>query len=220
MKSTSFRGIVILLASSFASTFAAAGTLNTYTTSAAFSAAAGAPLQGVGFDGIVPSGGFTTSFNPPGYTDPNTGTILGAPSVVGSMNVTARDFYTPLIYTHDFLVQSANIAPGTDIVIALPRASTAFSLDYGTFNGSSTTFTLSNGDTFTAPTAPGLGGETFLGFVDSDAFTSITISTADIPIIVDAQIVAPLPTSIWAGIVLFGCFAATKLRRQTSAQPR
>jgi hypothetical protein len=96
------------------------------------------------------------------------------------LNVTGKDFYLAgagISYPSDFLVQS--VSPlgrvGTDLAITLPPGgATAIAFDYGSFNGTPFTFTLSTGDSFTTnPVTFGL--ESFLGFTSTNTITSLTI---------------------------------------------
>ncbi len=66
-----------------------------------------------------------------------------------------------------------------NILITLPNPTTFFSVDYGTFDGSSVTFALSNGQTFTQGST-GSGYETpdFFSFSGS-ALTSVEITSSD-----------------------------------------
>jgi hypothetical protein len=67
-----------------------------------------------------------------------------------------------------------------NILITLAKPTTAFALDYGTFDGSQVTFTLSNGDHVTlASTASGYQAPNFFGVTDTNAFTTIEITSSD-----------------------------------------
>jgi hypothetical protein len=75
--------------------------------------------------------------------------------------------------------QEATFGVG-NILITFPSAVTAFALDYGTFDGSSVTFTLGNGDTFTqGSTGSGYSVPDFAGASDSTPFTSVLVTSSD-----------------------------------------
>jgi hypothetical protein len=68
-----------------------------------------------------------------------------------------------------------------NILITLPGSETGIAFNYGTFDGSSVTFTLSNGDTLTQGST-GSGSYAvpdFLGITDTTAFTSILVTSTD-----------------------------------------
>jgi hypothetical protein len=66
-----------------------------------------------------------------------------------------------------------------NILITLPNPTTFFSVDYGTFDGSSVTFALSNGQTFTqGSTGSGYATPDFFSFSGS-ALTSVEITSSD-----------------------------------------
>jgi len=67
-----------------------------------------------------------------------------------------------------------------NILITLPTAVTALSLNFGTFDGSAVTFTLSDGYTATLGTT-GSGYQTpyFFGITDTTSFSSVLITSGD-----------------------------------------
>ncbi len=78
-------------------------------------------------------------------------------------------------------VLSSQRRPGLDnILIMLPNATTSFSVDYGTFDGSSVTFLLSNGHRFTQSST---GNETYdtpdLFSITDTPFTSVLVTSED-----------------------------------------
>jgi hypothetical protein len=78
-------------------------------------------------------------------------------------------------------VLSSQSRGGLDnILIILPNATTSFSLDYGTFLGSSVTFLLSNGDSFTQGSTGNNTYDTpdFFSVTDTP-FTSVLVTSAD-----------------------------------------
>jgi hypothetical protein len=71
----------------------------------------------------------------------------------------------PLFSGDPAVLSSQGASVGVEnILITLPNATTFFSVDYGTFNGSSVTFLLGNGDHFTQ-------GSTGSGYLTPDLFT-------------------------------------------------
>jgi hypothetical protein len=65
-----------------------------------------------------------------------------------------------------------------NILVTFPNPVEAFSLAYGTFNGTAVTFTLSNGDTFTqGSTGSSYAVPDFAGATDTTPFTSVLITT-------------------------------------------
>ena len=66
-----------------------------------------------------------------------------------------------------------------NILITFPSAATFLSINYGTFNGGSVTFALSNGQTFTqGSTGSGYLTPDFFSFSGA-AFTSVEVTSAD-----------------------------------------
>jgi len=153
-----------------------------YTDRAAFNAAT-TGLQTVTFGGIAPSPtSFTFFATPPGLTLSEVNFNITNARPGDGLNVTGKDFYlagSGVSYPADFLIPSVSPLnrPTTQLKITLPPGGdTAISLDYGSFNGTLFTFTLSNGDTFTT-TPVTFGNESFLGITTTSPFTSLTIST-------------------------------------------
>lgn len=69
---------------------------------------------------------------------------------------------------------------GQNILIEFTDAMHAFALNYGTFNGSSVTFLLSNGHSFTqGSTGSGYLVPDFAGVTDTESFTSVLITSND-----------------------------------------
>jgi hypothetical protein len=68
-----------------------------------------------------------------------------------------------------------------NILVTFPSPVTAFSLDYGTFQGSSVTFALSNGDSFSQGSAANNNYTVpnFVGVTDTTPFTSVLLTTSD-----------------------------------------
>jgi hypothetical protein len=120
--------------------------------------------------------GFSFHPTPPGFTTGGVNFNIGNALPGDGLNVTGKDFYGTGTYFEDFLVQS--VSPmgrvGTDVVITLPSNKTALALDFGSFNGTPFTFTLSTGDTFTE-TPVTFTHLAFLGFTSTTPFNSITI---------------------------------------------
>jgi hypothetical protein len=151
----------------------------TYTDQASFSAAT-TGLTNINFNGHVSS---PTTFIgyaiPSGYTDAATGTNFTFTNSVGDdINITGRNYYGTNYFSTDTLNYSSSIPPTAAEVITLPGSARAFSLMFSSYNISApVTFTLSNGDSYTAPTSSAFGTVDFLGFTDTTAFTSVTISS-------------------------------------------
>ena len=71
----------------------------------------------------------------------------------------------PLFSGDPAVLSSQEASVGVEnILITLPNATTFFSVEYGTFNGGSVTFTMSNGNTFTQ-------GSTGSGYLTPDFFS-------------------------------------------------
>jgi hypothetical protein len=80
------------------------------------------------------------------------------------------------------ILSSQQETTGTpNILVTFPSAVTAFSLDYGTFQGASVNFTLSNGDTFSQGSTAihNYSVPDFVGVTDTTPFTSVLITTTD-----------------------------------------
>jgi hypothetical protein len=138
-------------------------------------------LSDVNFNGIVASGGFTDYIIPTGYTDPGTGTNFTFPSVPGGdINVTSATYYSvnfgAPVFPDDVLNSSSTIPAGAVESITLPGAETAVSLYFSTYDGAPITITLSNGASYTDTASPTFGNFAFLGFTDTSAFSSLTVS--------------------------------------------
>jgi hypothetical protein len=120
-------------------------------------------------------------------------------------------------------VLSSQARPGLDnILIMLPNPTTNFSVDYGTFLGSSVTFLLSNGHSFTQGST---GNNTYATpdffSVTDTPFTSVLVTSADVVmdinnITYDGTTTAPEPRTL----VLLGSgilAVAVAIRRRLSA---
>jgi hypothetical protein len=67
-----------------------------------------------------------------------------------------------------------------NILITFPTAVTGFALNFGTFNGSNVTFTVSNGDSVTeGTTGSDYAVPQFLGATDTTPFTSVLVTSPD-----------------------------------------
>lgn len=157
-----------------------AGNLTVYNDSPSFQAAT-TGLSDVTFNGIVPAGEYTDYFIPSGYTDAATGTNFTFLNADGSdINVTSATYYSVNfigpVFPVDFLNSSSAVPTGASELITLPASSTAVGFYYSTYDTTPITFTLSNGDTYTAASPPGFGNVAFLGFTDTTSFTSLTIN--------------------------------------------
>jgi hypothetical protein len=90
----------------------------------------------------------------------------------------------------------------SNILITFLKPTTAFSLSYGTFNGSQVTFLLSNGDTFSQPsTGNGYVVTDFVGVTDT-AFTSVLVTSPDINLNLNDLVYGVPEPSTWAMLIL------------------
>jgi hypothetical protein len=199
--------------------------LVTYPTRTAFDAAATATTT---LTFTAPShAGFTFNPTPPGFTTGGVNFTIGNALPGDGLNVTGKDFYGPGTYAEDFLIPS--VSPqgrvGTDLAITLPAGTTALALHYGSFNGTTFTFTLSSGDSFTETPArfTDLG---FLGFTSSAPFTSLVIhADGGDPVVIGdltfGQATLPEPaglTLLGIGLAGIGGYAWRR-GRQTATAP-
>ena len=80
------------------------------------------------------------------------------------------------------VVSSQQVSVGVEnILITFSGSVDAFALNYGTFQGSNVTFTLSNGDTFTqgSTSANGYAVNDFAGATDTTPFNSVLVTSPD-----------------------------------------
>jgi hypothetical protein len=89
-----------------------------------------------------------------------------------------------------------------NILITFLKPTTGFSLYYGTFDGSSVTFRLSNGDSLSKPSVGGsyLASD-FVGITDTP-FTSVLITTPDSVLALNNLVYAVPELSTWAMMIL------------------
>jgi hypothetical protein len=192
-------------------THADAGQLTVYNSQSSFDAAT-TGLKDVNFNGIVGPTSFIDYAIPPGYTDPATGTNFTFNSGL-DINITGRNYYSPTDFPDDFLVASTSVQDSASEIITLPTSETAVGLMFSTFSAATFVFTLSNGDSYTDAATPSLGNVAFLGFTDTSAFSSLTISVPsgnDTTILLDFQYgtavpgtTVPEPTSL--ALLGMGC---------------
>jgi hypothetical protein len=85
-----------------------------------------------------------------------------------------------------------------NILITFPQAVDAFALNYGTFNGSAVTFTLSNGGTVVqGSTGSGYSVPDFVGVTDTTPFTSVLVTSPDQVLnLNNVNFVVPEPASL------------------------
>jgi hypothetical protein len=111
-----------------------------------------------------------------------------------------------------------------NILITLPESVTGLALDYGTQDGSSTTFTVSDGTVITQPSTNGgsFAVPDFFGVTNSTPFNSVLVTTLDPDL--NLNNISFLPASPGSAVpepaawpVLAGCLgllAANRLRRK------
>lgn len=188
-----------------------------YTGTAAFQAAT-SHLSDVNFNGIVGAGSFTDYIIPNGYTDPATGTNFTFLNANGTdINVTSATYYSSQgggpVLPADVLNSSSVVPAGASESITLPASSTAFSMYFSTYDALPITVTLSNGDTYTDNSPPAFGSFAFLGFTDTTAFSSLTITDPTGPGVLLADfkfgVAVPEPASLAllgiSSLLLVGC---------------
>jgi hypothetical protein len=89
-----------------------------------------------------------------------------------------------------------------NILITFLKPTTAFWLNFGTFDGGQVTFSLSNGDTFSrSSTGDGYLVSDFVGVTDK-AFSSILITSPDIVLSLNNLVYAVPEASTWIMLVL------------------
>ncbi|MEH2628557.1 hypothetical protein V1292_006612 [Bradyrhizobium sp. AZCC 1719] len=108
-----------------------------------------------------------------------------------------------------------------NILITFAGPVTAFSLDFGTFGSYDVTFLLSNGQTFTRSTTPGVyETNNFFGATDSTPFTTVLLTSADESLFLNnvkfgAAVAAVPEPSTWAMMILgFAGVCALACRRR------
>jgi hypothetical protein len=95
-----------------------------------------------------------------------------------------------------------------NILITFAGPVTAFALDFGTFGSYDVSFFLSNGDTFTKLSAPGVyETKNFFGATDSTPFTFVLLTSADESLFLKnvkfgAAVAAVPEASTWAMLLL------------------
>jgi hypothetical protein len=195
--------------------------LTVFTSAPAFDAAT-TGLTSVNFQAVtIGQDGYVDYATGPGggYTDPATGTNFNFPTVPaadGDIDITEQDYYSPDDFPEDFIVAAANTAEylGANEVITLPSPVTAFGMDISNYGETSTVYTLSNGDSVTNANPPGFGNVAFFGVTDSTPFSSITIPGYETIVLdVSYETAVPLPSSLTAGLALFGLVGAFSLSR-------
>jgi hypothetical protein len=171
---------VVVFGVIFATTRPADAGLVVYTDVASFQAAT-TGLSDINFNGIVAPGQFTDYAIPPGYTDPATGTNFTFLNANGTdINVTSATYYSVNfgypVFPSDVLNSASTVPTGASESITLPTSSTAFGIEFTTYDTSPITIALSNGDTYVDSNSPGFGNFAFLGFTDTTPFSSLTIT--------------------------------------------
>jgi hypothetical protein len=178
-------------------------------------------LSTVGFNGIVPTNGFTDYSIPPGYTDPGTGTNFTFPTASGTdINITGPDYYS---FNYGFPVfpaavvnSSGSVPAGASERITLPVSATALSLFFTTYDALPITIVLSNGDTYVDSTSPPFGTFDFLGITDTAAFSSLTITepTASGVLIASLQFGTTVPEPSTLALLGISSWMLARFRRR------
>ena len=89
-----------------------------------------------------------------------------------------------------------------NILITLPSPVNEFAFDYGTFDGSAVTFTLSDGATISLnSTGSGYATPDFFGVIDTTGITSVQVTSPDFVLNVNGVTTVPEP-STWATMLL------------------
>ncbi len=147
----------------------------------------------IGFNGILPAGTTYQDFNPLTVSGVN----FATPTSGAKVNVTAANYYSPHNYSAAFIVDANSSVTGT-LNITLPSPTYALALDYGQlFGGGTGSIKLSNGFVFNAPSPPTVGNTAFIGFVSTDAITSVSYTvTGDYWVLLDLRLSSPAPLSL------------------------
>jgi hypothetical protein len=177
----------------------------------------------VGFNGILNCSGpgcFTGFASPPGLTVNGINFTASSPFV----NVTSATFYSPSpILPGDFITDS--FPPGgsfDSLTITLPKAVTAFGLDFGTTNGDIASFSLSNGFSASVGTSPNFFELQFVGFISDQPFNTITFSVPSpdgwaVEEVITGATATPLPAALPLFATGFGGLGLLGWRRKRRA---
>ena len=96
--------------------------------------------------------------------------------------------------------QSIGVA---NILISLPGLENYFSLNFGTFNGGTVTFALSNGATYTeSPGGSGYSVPTVFSIAGQPSFNSVLVTTPDAVLNINNLVYSVPEPSTWAMILL------------------
>jgi hypothetical protein len=127
------------------------------------------------------------------------------------------------------VLSSASLTGDANILITLPQAVTALALDYGTMDGSSMTFTLSDGSVINQPSTAGgsFAVPDFFGVTESSPFTSVLLTTSDLALDLNnvsylvagpsvGTVAAPEPGTWPVLAIALACLAVAGWRRQKS----
>ena len=128
------------------------------------------PTSPSGYD-IIGFSPASVTYNGVTFSTANGSEYLSDVGPVFSGNPPVLAAYGPVIDT---------VAPEA-VLITFPSAVTAFSLDYGTFDGSNVTFTLGNGDSFTQGSSGGFyTTPDFAGATDTTPFSTVLLTSEDV----------------------------------------
>jgi hypothetical protein len=213
-----FLGTVLAL---FCAVSPARGGLTFFSTAPSYNAATTGNTA-VNFTGIASANNFVQENVPPGLTVGGVNSTIDTTKSNGSLFVVDAGFSNNFFHV-TILDSQFSSTTNDNILITLPHAVTAAAFDFGSNNGSTVTFALSTGDTFTRSTTA--QSIQFVGLTSTLPFTTVEFSQPTGGGLVLQDLVfgtaVPEPGSITlvatSGLVLLGYGLR---RRRTAAQVR
>jgi hypothetical protein len=128
----------------------------------------------------------------------------GAP--LGAVNINAAGFYNSSDFSVDYLINPYQISSDPNVLTITFAPTTAFGLDFSTFNKGPAAFELSNSFGTTVDPTLGFENSQFIGFVSTDMLSSLTltVSSTESWVVTDVTTaVAAVPEpSTWAMMLL------------------